>query len=497
MKNFKRSTEVEAETELKKSQYLSQLNMSNAFNINHNFKNGFGMLPNEMSFNNNIISKKAMLLTCPNVDANHVNQNMRFRKNPIIPEMMVKPAITKRGSRSTDCFSLTATFKDLNVFSQDLIDQLLVYLKCLLKNEKLFKIKEATKDIVPGTLLEEEIFEIAFKTVSSKDCIQDIISLCTSTKELSLNFQNYLSDCTEEETRIIGQKLSNHYPELITHKYANYVLQRLVAKDQYTLKALSSYCQANFIELTHNEYSSRVIQALIEASICFRRFAINKFKSDITLCMGKITAVYLLIACIKNTTDLREVRFIVDSLSHNQGLMSCKLYQRALVTYVQHCTAEDLEEVCRVMKMKRNFRSFLNNKFTSYVILTMLQRGQQSVVEYLLNLMVFRIETLFETRFFKLLLSKLWEQKSGAALAQIISTLTNLHPEKVKQLKSKESYFYFYIFITISSFNSSQLKETAVFLSRPDMIWEISDLMTRMKTNSQEDHSVSINRLLN
>ena len=144
------------------------------------------------------------------------------------------------------------------------------------------------------------------------------------------------------------------------------------------------------------------------------------------------------------------------------------------------------------MKIKKNIRSFLNNKFLTYVILTMLQRGQQRVISSLIDLIVYKTETLFETRFFKLLLSKLWDQNSGVALAQIASTLANLHPEKVKELMSKEFYFYFYIFITISSFGSSQTKEMTAFLSRSDLIWQISQLIIRMKADTKEAQPVSL-----
>lgn len=500
MEIVKRLTAAVEEADLKNRHYFSQQVMPNAFNINHSFRIGLDIIPYEINQNDMASTKKTMLLTNSDVAANHVSENMRFRKNPIISEMMViKFPVTKKRSGSTTCLSQIVTknpittSEDLEVFSQDLIDQLLVYLKDQLRNEKLFKMKEATKDTVPGALLEDEILDITAEVISSKDCLyQNIISLCTSTKEMSLAFQNYLSECTEEETRIIGLKISNHYRQLITHRYANYVLQRLVVKDPYTLKALSSYCQANFMELIHNEYASRVLQALIETSLGFRHFVIKIFKSDLTLCLGKITAVYLLIACIKNTADLREMHFLVESLQYNQGLISCKLYQRVLVTYVQHCTEEDLEEVYRVMKIKKNIRSFLNNKFLTYVILTMLQRGQQRVISSLIDLIVYKTETLFETRFFKLLLSKLWDQNSGVALAQIASTLANLHPEKVKELMSKEFYFYFYIFITISSFGSSQTKEMTAFLSRSDLIWQISQLIIRMKADTKEAQPVSL-----
>lgn len=134
--------------------------------------------------------------------------------------------------------------------------------------------------------------------------------------------------------------------KLITHKFGSYVLQKLLSKDDLTMDLLMAYCLENFNSLILNEYSSRVMQSLIEKSSDFRKKALEKFEANFDLSLSKTTSVFLLISCIKCAEDSREYRFLILKLRSSPCLIGLKIFQRVLLAYVQHCSIGELGEVC-------------------------------------------------------------------------------------------------------------------------------------------------------
>lgn len=295
----------------------------------------------------------------------------------------------------------------------------------------------------------------------------DILAFCTLTKENSIRFQKYLEVCSERELARISRLFEPHYSELLVHRVGNYVLKKLVELDPVgTRDGLAAFCLARFAVLARNEFASRVIQALIELCPSVRVFALKYFAENFTECLENTAVVFLVISAIRFSGQPSETAFIKETLKKNPQLLGIKIFQRILVSYVQSCDEASLEEVSALIKPEVNLRRLLNEKFSTYIILTMLQRRVELITHVLFRSIKAGIEELFETKFFKLLISKIFELKDRELTEKISRELTALSSSQLFKLASKSTYFLFYLFITFSSFDESRVRNFVRFFKR-------------------------------
>lgn len=295
----------------------------------------------------------------------------------------------------------------------------------------------------------------------------DMLAFCTLTKENSIHLQKYLEVCSEQELGRIGRLFQPHYEELLVHRVGNYVLKKLVELDPvHTRDGLAAFCLLRFAVLARNEFASRVIQTLIELCPSVRAFALKHFAENFTECLENTAVVFLVISAIRFSGQPSETAFIKETLKRNPQLLGIKIFQRILVSYVQSCDEGSLEEVSALIKPEVNLRRLLNEKFSTYIILTMLQRRVELITHVLFRSIKAGIEELFETKFFKLLISKIFELKDRELTEKFSRELTALSSSQLFKLASKSTYFLFYLFITFSSFDESRVRNFVRFFKR-------------------------------
>src|SRR3990167_9452578 len=295
----------------------------------------------------------------------------------------------------------------------------------------------------------------------------ELVFFCTDTKENSLSVQQFLEQCSRVEISKFGRLFEAHYGELITHRIGNYILKKLVELDPVvTLPMLAEYCHLRFTSLMKNEYSGRVIQSLIEACPLFRRRALEFFSDNFSECLENTAVVFLIISAIRCSPLSSETSFVKGALRQNPNLLGIKVFQRVLVSYVQNCDEACLEEVSSLINPEVNLRRLLNEKFSTYIILTLLQRKVDLITHILLRSIRTDIEELFETKFFKLLISKLFELKDERLTETISKELTSFTSSQLFHLASRSSYFLFYLYISFSSFGEGRIRNFVKFYKR-------------------------------
>lgn len=109
------------------------------------------------------------------------------------------------------------------------------------------------------------------------------------------------------------------------------------------------------------------------------------------------------------------------------------------------------------MHLKSSFERYLNDKFTTYALIAMIQRGAKVPADVLIKRLAHHLNSLLETRFFKLLILKVLEACPKGMSETIYRTLTDkISRKKLSTISSKRFNVEFYLYISTLSCHPSQ-----------------------------------------
>lgn len=330
-----------------------------------------------------------------------------------------------------------------------------------LSNDKLLKIR-GEEESIPSrdggkrTALQQESEET--RKWTGRDMwdlrsVEDVLEACTKSKEASMRLQEQLERSGEEELERVVRMMELLYDRLVSHVFGSYVLQKLISISARAFQSLQNYCCNKFALLVLDGYASRTMEYIINTSPVFCNFANNYFASNFHDSLHYLSAVFLIIACIKKIEDKSRLRYILVAIEENRRIIEVKEYQRVLVSYLQISDPEIIDHLRSLLAIAANLVEFLNNKFTTYIILTMLQRNNPHVVSCLCSAIDKNFETLIDTRFFKLLLIKIVEQEEpieSKVRREIGRRLERVELEKLERIcyrKAQNFYFYLYVML--------------------------------------------------
>lgn len=368
---------------------------------------------------------------------NHVAENLQFKVSiPLVQNTQrvigVSSLATFLGSSA---IHVKATNVDETMSLEKIVDSEDVYhllpwrekivntINQLLKGDRLFKeiIKEGFESSSEGELNIGAPLTPLDKEELSDPKNLDLEHLCNQSKELSIAFQNFLEESTQEYIEEVAELMVPLYEKLIYSKFGSYVLKKMIQISQVTDSRLASYCRKNFEDLVLNEFTSRVMQQLIELNQDFRQFSLWFFENNFDFCLTKITAVLLIIACIKSCQKPSQYAFVIKSLKQNPTLMSLRMFQRVLYAFTQSTSQKYLAELSRLLDFDKHYKQYFNDKFTVYIIYELIARGANSTTNAILRLINSKCERLIGSRFFKLLLLKLHMFKQSESSKIVIA----------------------------------------------------------------------------
>ena len=146
-------------------------------------------------------------------------------------------------------------------------------------------------------------------------------------------------------------------------------------RDQNVRQLAEILCCENFEPFCLDEYSSRVMQTMVEVSAGFRNFVIQRFTRDPWSTTANIASVFLASAVIKQTEDLHKVDFIRKLVREDlHQVLTCKYMKRILMTYCERASPAVLQELFQDLGMNRGIAHICNNKILTYVYLSYLFR---------------------------------------------------------------------------------------------------------------------------
>ena len=388
------------------------------------------------------------------IEFNHSGSNLKYgkcrrAKEPLnfVPQPLVASCIL---SDCQDTVSTGEVSGEEQPSLSQMIDQVNKVVKDRLKHDKHFRIDDGTK--IEKVLFSEVLDSAISQTYDRiKPFIErkDFAKLCMSEKEISVSFQAYIESCSEEEVKQICDWVFANMNQMIVHQYGNYIVQKLVKRSAMFQKSVATYCQTKFYDLASNEFSSRVMQTLVEMSKDFRTFCLKSFKSDLSNYAQSISAVFLLSVAIRCSASDSEYSFVKDALLRNtKKWLGNKYLKRIIVSYLQNCSSQGLDSIFKGLRIESTFLKFLDDKYSCYMLLMFIERHHDLTKAHLLKRLQTDLKGLLSTKFFRFFFSKILKCGEASLITEINKQLAKVSAKDnfEKQLSQDNLYFFAYMF---------------------------------------------------
>ena len=265
---------------------------------------------------------------------------------------------------------------------------------------------------------------------------EETFELCSFERQSSLEFQSVLDECSDELLEICKSNILAYLGEYLTHPYASYAVQKVIQRDLNFCQVVAGFCSENFEALVCDEFASRVMQRIVERLASFRSFVLEFFSIRLEEHLNTISAVFLLALALRSTDDHQEGTFLVQYMVEQPELMSSKYFRRLVACYLERCPHEQLAVVDNILSIRKKMLAYLNNKYSVIIVLVIMQRNYQPVVNAFIACLRSQLSLVFQTKYFKFLFSKLLERSQRAILSEIHSALTSATLPQLRNLCS-------------------------------------------------------------
>jgi hypothetical protein len=354
-------------------------------------------------------------------------------------------------------------------------NNLISLLEADLDIEKSGKKNKSYKFLTEG-LLKEKSYDFSQLEKLGKDELSSVlISYATESKEASMSLQSFISECPMDVIDTVREILLQNTQYLIVHRFGSYVLQRLITRDSNSLQFLSNLCQSSFTSFMKNEYSSRVMQLLIECSQSFRKAAINQMELNFLIVLESGAASHLLKACIKNSNAPEELDFVLNYMENYPALTSSKLFRNVLMAYMQRCSTNRLQKIAVLLKLEHRFLFYLNSKSFTSLLFLLLERGEPLTTDLFLSLLRNCPLRLFACRCLHMLLEWIINIESDQIyLVREVGYYLAYLPTAVISRLHKNGLAQYYLYVVLSCLKDRDPTTLGHFLVREIVLAQVA-----------------------
>lgn len=282
----------------------------------------------------------------------------------------------------------------------------------------------------------------------------DLDSWCLGSRTRNLAFQSFLESLDEKDCKEIAAQMVPRIPYFMVEKHGNYVIKKMIDYDKDFMKSVECYCRKNFKALADDEYSSRVMQSLVDSSPEFLDFVVDHFKKDLKPTFTKISLMFILVAAIRKAASQKRFEFLIDYMEANPQVFDIKLFKRILISFIQYATEDEVLATWNVVINAQNLEALLKDRFGSLLFLMLIRRGHPVVLGEIGLLMKQRVDFVFSTKFYKSITSKLTYSKYCSFRMIYLNSLLNISPKSLKALKSQDKKYTEYVYSVLSQFDA-------------------------------------------
>ena len=282
---------------------------------------------------------------------------------------------------------------------------------------------------------------------------EQILEFSTRDKHISLAFQRYLYTVWMKPAPTFTAVITKHLEVLATHQYGNYVLQILSLRDPKIRNFVEETARMNFLQWLGNEYSSRLLQHLIELSPSFQWFVSTKFSLRFDLCRQDLSSLFVAIALIKSARDPGMLLFLDNYLQEKtQAALENRYMRRLIVFYCEKAPQATLDLIFREMVDLFPPDKLIRERTLVSILQGIMSRKHAAALALLEKLVKQRPEQLVKDGFFRFLIKKCFIfPQSIPAISESISRgmqgylkskrAASLEPEFLKEVKLVCKFF--------------------------------------------------------
>ena len=206
--------------------------------------------------------------------------------------------------------------------------------------------------------------------------LEALLGLATESKASSMALQEFVRQADQPALARFVSLACHHLPVLLIDRFGSYLVQALVLKSQAVRLKVQAACRHDFNGLVHNEFSSRVMQRLLEVAADFRSFAMQTFRRELKNFIQSVSACYLISVGILNSQSESERDVVSEYLSKRSiSWTSNKYFKKILICYLSACSEEKLNYMHRKLLKKRSVLWYLTEKFACLILLKFIARN--------------------------------------------------------------------------------------------------------------------------
>ena len=227
-----------------------------------------------------------------------------------------------------------------------------------------------------GCSVEESTTEVREFENPQYQKLEVVIYKATESKEASVIFQRYMESYNQEEINYLTAALQTSVPFLISHAFGSYIIQKLCLLSPPFKQVVIEYCLHNMMNLSSNEYSSRVMQVLAENIPAFRLKLFRDAADNFTVAMRSMSWVLLLNACVRAAQSSQEYEELLVKMCQNpqQRTDSKTYYFKLVVSIVRVCSPEALSQLYHAFRPIMTCPSLFSSKNRLLILSSILNR---------------------------------------------------------------------------------------------------------------------------
>ena len=274
----------------------------------------------------------------------------------------------------------------------------------------------------------------------------DLFKQATGGKDDALALQIFIESCTPAATNHLAAGVSQHIDELVSHPSGNFVVQKLIRGYPNFSELVASYCRANFARLAANEFSSRVMQCLIETNPVFRKHSLNLFRKDLETYTRTFAAAFLVSVAVRCADSDEERDLLSGTLAISpKSWLARKYFKRVLVAYRAVCSQTALERLFFLLAKTMAPYDFFRDRYSCLVLLACVERGLPAALNAVFEVLFARTFDKFRWSVFKYFLEHLLEKPSlDKFRIKLHINLRNLDPTAMKAIFKNPKVYYNY-----------------------------------------------------
>ena len=234
-----------------------------------------------------------------------------------------------------------------------------------------------------GCSVEESTTEVREFENPQYQKLEVVIYKATESKEASVIFQRYMEGYNQEEINYLTAALQGSVPFLISHAFGSYIIQKLCLLSPSFKQVVIDYCLHNMMNLSSNEYSSRVMQVLAENIPAFRLKLFRDAADNFTVAMRSMSWVLLLNACVRAAQSSQEYEELLVKMCQNpqQRTDSKTYYFKLVVSIVRVCSPEALSQLYHAFRPIMTCPSLFSSKNRLLILSSILNRKHSLAIK--------------------------------------------------------------------------------------------------------------------